>query len=161
LDLATNPETRFPYVELPLDLDVRRGCTVELTATARTAGDYSESRGLWRIDSANRNLLELKQNGLNWVWNGQTSDAQGVRAKDCEFATVRQGVELGQRMHLAGVVTERELRVFVNGRLADEKLLSGTFASPALIHALGLKRQNFEGWAAFDGTIDEIRISTA
>jgi serine/threonine protein kinase len=161
LDLQTNDETRFPYVELPLDLDVRRGCTVELTASPRSAGDYSESRGLWRIDTANGNLLELKQNGLNWVWNGQTSDAQGLKTKNFDFATARTAVQLGQRVHLAGVATERELRVFVNGKLADAKPLSGTFAHPALIHALGLKRQNFEGWVAFDGTIDEIRISTA
>lgn len=148
LDLSPKIDSVSAYVKL-LPLSARDPVTVEVYVTPRIAVEARQHRSVCFVADS----LNLKQVGDNWVFNAGTG--QGT------VASVRQaGVVSGQRVHLAGVSTGKELRLFVDGKLAESKPLLLELATEPHDCYLGAKPGEYgPAWAPFDGTIDEVRIS--
>jgi hypothetical protein len=67
----------------------------------------------------------------------------------------------GRRMHLAAVSTARELRLFVDGRLAGTVTLDAAIPAATRLCAIGGLPTVGARWEPLDGLIDQIRISAA
>jgi len=107
-----------------------------------------------RVLFVNPNGLQLVQQQTYLDWSGPlkpNSKDSRVRAKDA--------IKVGQRMHLAGVSTGQELRLFVDGQLAGKTPLVSDLAKAAGQSYLGSLSFNLDAFNPLDGLIDEVRIS--
>ncbi len=151
LDFNYKMETGNARVELPPMLRPFEPCTVEMYVTTRSVLDKWDNRVLF-ISGGGMQLLQQKNN-WSWSWSVPSKDGTYNRV------IVDGSVLARRRMHLAGVSTGKELRLFIDGHLAGKTPLVGDLplvAGPCLLGGLAA---NFDGFTPFDGLIDEVRIS--
>jgi hypothetical protein len=153
LDLSSPSEGGVAHVTLPQFANFDGPVTVEMYATPRTIDEPTKLRQLFSIGGA---TAHLRQVGESWIWavtaNDSTTPKQAVAPK---------AVQVGKRVHLAGVFAGAELRLFVGGRRAATTLFEGSPKSPPgkAAAAIGKSAKAGPGFAPFDGTIEEVRIS--
>ncbi len=150
LDFNYKLETGNARVELPPILRPFEACTVEMYVTTRSVLDKWDNRVLF-ISGGGMQLLQQKNN-WSWSWSVPSKDGTYNRV------IVEGSVLARRRMHLAGVSTGKELRLFIDGHLAGKTPLVGDLpvvAGPCLLGGLAA---NFEAFTPFDGLIDEVRI---
>ncbi|MDX1944693.1 MAG: LamG domain-containing protein [Pirellulaceae bacterium] len=140
-------------VELPRVLVPSDSFTVELTATPRSLAPAQQSRALWSL--AGR--LELKQYADRWVF--QHNNPTGTPKLEQVIAPIG---EVGRPVRLAAVSTGQEMRLFVEGKLVESRKYAGPLPStrgvPMSLASSGAGNSTY---APFDGTLDEIRLSSA
>ena len=137
------------HVELPPLLRPFEPCTVEMYVTPRSVPDTWDIRQLFIVGEG----VALYQQGRNWVWATPGKDNTYDRV------VVERGVVIGRRVHLAGVSTGKELRLFIDGRLAGKTPLLGDLRVVPSACLLGGLAANFDAFKPLDGLIDEVRIS--
>ena len=139
-------ENGFARVELPDGVvRPREPCTAEMFVTAR--GSVDESSLVYGTPGLAS--MTLKQFGKNW--NCLVGDSQVV---------ARDALVVGRRVHLAGVSTGKEIRLFVDGRWTGTRPIEGDLRDGAFSAMLGGLSTHWVKWGPFDGTIDEFRLST-
>jgi hypothetical protein len=112
-------------------------------------------------NSKNRTLFDaggqliLKQEGSNLIWHGPEKDGASS-----PWIVAKGAVVPGRRIHLAAVSTARELRLFVDGRLAGQGSLEAAIPATRLC-AIGGVPTAGPKWEPLDGLIDQVRISTS
>src|SRR5262249_8172098 len=120
--------------------------TVELFATPRSTAEEPEIRELWVLQSG----FALQQRSGEWVFK---ADGGGGHVE-----IKARGVDAGRRAHIACVSTGKEMRLFVDGRLASKSLVSIELGREPRLALLGSQYLG-PNFAPCDGTIDEVRIS--
>ncbi|HEX4132873.1 MAG TPA: protein kinase [Pirellulales bacterium] len=151
LDLsAVVDDKTFAHVELP-----RRHpddpVTVEMFIRSRNRRPINQALFCFQTFS---NRISMKQySGRIW-WLGA-----GGGGKDNQVAFTP--TETDQRLHVAGVMADNALQLYVDGRLAGTSSLTTKPAKTFEICNLGAMAPapKDNTWAPFDGTIDEVRIS--
>lgn len=152
LDPSAIPGRNEPAsVELPRFLVPSDPMTIEMQITPRSRTPEAVSRGLWSLAG----VLELKQYGDRLVW--QRNNDQAAPKIEQVAATMP---DYGRRLHVAAVSTGTELRLFIDGKLAEKKTLVNPLPSnqDLPINLFGFEGSN-GGYQPFDGTVDKIRIS--
>lgn len=160
LDLSAKTSDGFARVEIADELQLDQPCTVEMYATPRTVSAAAMNRGLFETVGG----LILKQNSSpdpdstrpkripSWQW--MLMEGPG------KFELADSGrVVPGRRVHLAGVFSPANLTLFVDGKLATTTPVTSPAmrkAGPVMIGYLTTS----SNWEPFDGTVDEVRIST-
>ncbi len=151
LDFNNKLENGNARVVLPKMLRPNEACTVEMYFTARSVSDQRDNRVLF----VNANGMQLVQQQMHLDWSGPLLASRKdnrVRATDA--------IKVGQRMHLAGVSTGKELQLFVDGQLVGQALLINDLPTVAGYCYLGSLPVNLDSFKPLDGLIDEVRIST-
>jgi hypothetical protein len=112
LDFSGAPDAR---VELPLVLNTGQPFTVEMVVTRHIAGftDLFQAKqsGTW---------FTLRHTGSVWRWQALIENRKQT------VADVLEASQIGVPTHLAAASTGKELRLFVNGRLAKTMPIDGT-----------------------------------
>jgi len=149
LDFNYQLQTGLARVELPPLLRPFEPCTVEMYVTSRSVSGVWDNRQLFIVGEG----VQLRQQNSNWDWFTPGKDNTYDRV------IVEGGVAVGRRTHLAGVSTGKELRLFIDGRLAGKTPLLGDLRVVVSACLLGGGAMVSEEWKPFDGLIDEVRIS--
>ena len=142
------------HVVLPPLLRPFEPCTVEMYVTPRSVSDIWDNRLLFIVGEG----VQLRQQKSNWDWFTPGKDGATDRTS-IDRVVVEGGVMVGRRTHLAGVSTGKELRLYVDGRLAGKAPLLGDLSVSASASLLGGPNATFDAFEPFDGLIDEFRIS--
>jgi hypothetical protein len=133
------------HVKLP-GIVPREVRTVETYVTPRSADDPERFRHLFTTQG-----MELKQRGDCWIWV--------VLAGEQRENLYPAGVVPGQRVHLAGVLTNREMKLFLDGKSIGERPLTLPLAGERSSAYLGgAKYVDDKGLTPLSGTIDEVRL---
>jgi hypothetical protein len=130
--------------ELPgLGVDLSRPFTIEAFVTQNRAVDLKG--GLWPALIYEMNRVSLS-NGDRWRF-------KVIGGRDGELAHIIEGppIDDGQQVHLAGVFTGTQIRLFVNGVLAGARDVSTD--PPAKV------KTDLKIGFGFDGTVREVRVS--
>ena len=151
LDFNDKLETGSARVELPPILRPFEACTIEMYATTRSVLDKWDNRTLF-ISGGGMQLLQQKN---NWSWGRSEPGKDGTYDR----VDVEASVLARRRMHLAGISTGKELRLFIDGHLAGKAPLVGDLPVVAGVCLLGGPNVISDAFPPFDGLIDEVRIS--
>jgi serine/threonine protein kinase len=153
LDPAANPDGgNRVEVALPRVLRASDPMTIEMYVMPRTHAAESESRALWSL--AGR--LELKQYADRWTW--QHNNPSGTPKLE-QLSTPIDG--LMKRVHLAAVSTGMEMRLFVDGKRVASRPYANALPSNQGVPMFLAPSDAGTSYVPFDGTIDEVRISSA
>ena len=151
LDFNYKLEVGNAHVELLPILRPFEACTVEMYVTTRSVLDKWENRLLFYSGFG----MQLLQQKDYWSWSRTHPSKDGtydrVRVEGSVFAR--------RRMHLAGISTGKELRLFIDGHLAGNTPLVGDLPVVAGVCLLGGPNVISDAFPPFDGLIDEVRIS--
>lgn len=152
LDFSKRLPKGAAFVRLPIALDLRKPLTVETFATIRSLADERQSRPLIHMSGH----MELKQHGKAVTW---TADG-----KPPNYVTGDAGPLLNRRVHLAGVSTGQELRLFIDGRQVGTVPLTVSLPPNLRPVILGYGPvldavESGPGYAPLDGTLEQVRIS--
>jgi hypothetical protein len=145
LDLSPATDEGSALVEIP-SIHLGEVGTIEVYTTPRVAEPPSNHGHIFQTIGR----FALKRVGTDWLFTAGHPDGRAG-----ETATAKDGAQPGKRVHLAAVFTPKELRLFVEGHLADAKSYIGSpwQQTPACVLGARVARTPFQG------TIDEFRIS--
>src|SRR5581483_6769320 len=132
------------------DMVLTEPVTVEVYAMCRAYAPEDKNRQIWHVGTR----LELKQNHQRWIWTANNNQGK------YDVLWSREPIKVGQRTHLAGVSTGKELRFFVDGKHAATTALTidlDTQSRPS--HLGGAPNWYGDNYEPFDGTVDELRVS--
>jgi hypothetical protein len=156
LDFAPRLPRGGAYV-MSKSIDVRQPFTVEAYVTVRSVGDGRQHCPVCNVSGT----FELKFFAHRIIWNGGGRD-DGVKNNQQVYI---DGPDLNRRIHLAGVSTGKEIRLFVNGKAAGTTAIVGSLPHYSQSVTLGLGEwidaavPGQPGYLPLDGTIDGFRLS--
>lgn len=150
VDMSPTEAFPRPRVQLPDGLKADQSLTVEMRVTPATVAGTRENRLVWNLKES----VQLKQYGSGWEW--LILDTPGT------FTSVakKNSAIAGEQRYLAGVCTGKETRLYVDGQLAGSSVHKPVRSVSYERHHLGRAANDAADWSTFDGTIDEVRIST-
>ena len=126
--------------------------TAECWVVPRGAGEPQINYPLVNLGG---HRFALKQYGRRWVFNCRRGST-----KDYDNLSTTVDVVPGQAAHLAAVADGREMRLYVQGKLAGRMPLTVPFEVGDYPMVLGGAKAERPDWDLFDGLIDEVRISS-
>jgi hypothetical protein len=108
-------------------------------------------------------LGDTQSGGLALSFSGEKYSLAANDGKRYERATADTLASRLLRVHLAGTIDGRTLKLFVNGKLASIGRLNGNFKASAFPMTIGASPSSNKAGIdlAFDGVIDQVRISNA